>query len=218
MRDYTAMNETPRFFVAGRNSDKDWREFRESLRGTADTDVWIAAFEEYFMQRLNLRYLNPISFLQANGDSSGEGFSIAAIQCTLIEFLEATRVGLTYRYLKKGEKHGPYEYSDSCKMFVDFLSMREPFARTFDRNSARDFYVGVRCGLLHEAQTRNGWRILARGPSGMVANVKERVMYRDNFQDGLKVYVEAYKDELLADKVLQDAFARKFDSLCRPNA
>lgn len=211
------MSQVSGFFIAGKNTDGDWRNFRERLLGTTNTKVWLAAFEGYFLQRLNLRYLIPITTLQEHGDSNGEGFSIAAIQCTLIEFLETTRRGLTYRYCQKGEKRGSYEYFDSRKMFVDFLSNREPFARTFDKNSAYDFYVGVRCGLLHEAQTRNGWRVLARGPGGIVADVKERVMYRNNFQDGLTTYVNSYKDDLLVDRGLQTAFVRKFDSLCQTN-
>lgn len=201
-------------FVAGWKTDKDWAAFRASLIAGASTSAWEAAFEDYFRPRLALRYLDPIKVLQENGTYQGEGFSIAAIQCTLIEFLESCRQGLKYRHLRNGEQLGPNEYSSSKSIFVTFLRDRDPFSKTFDETSAADFYASVRCGLLHEAQTKNGWKIMAKGSDGIVADVKERIVYRDNFQSALLAYVESYKSALLLDAALQSAFVRKFDSLC----
>ena len=208
------MSRSAETYVAGWKSDKDWLALRPRLVAGADNDTWKAVFEDYFRPRLALRYLDPTKVLQDNGTFQGEGFSIAAIQCTLIEFLESTRQGLKYRYLRNGEQLGPNEYSSSKSIFVAFLRTREPFSNTFDNISAVDFYAGVRCGLLHEAQTKNGWKIWAKGPDGIVADVKERIVYRDNFQSALLSYVESYKDILLLDAEIQSAFVRKFDSLC----
>lgn len=89
---------------------------------------WKKAFEEYFVVRLSLRYLNPIKLLQEHGTFQGEGFSIVAIQCTLIEFLAAARAGKGYRLPKRGEPAlGEFEYSKSAEMFIAFLSQIEPF-------------------------------------------------------------------------------------------
>lgn len=209
------MSRSTDTFVSGWKTDKDWLAFRPHLVAGADVATWAAAFEDYFRPRLALRYLDPIKVLQDNGTYQGEGFSIAAIQCTLIEFLESARQGLKYHYLRNGEKLGPNEYSSSKNIFVTFLCNREPFSNTFDEISAVDFYAGVRCGLLHEAQTKNGWKIRAKGSDGdIVADVKERIVYRDNFQSALLSYVESYKSALLLDAGLQSAFVRKFDSLC----
>jgi hypothetical protein len=202
-------------FVAGGKTDVDWVNFRPSLVACADASVWKSAFEDFFHPRLTLRYLEPIKLLQDKGTSHGEGFSITAIQCTLVEFLESTRTGQNYQYLEKGHKLGPNEYSSSQRIFVNFLINREPFLNTFDEASAVDFYAGVRCGLLHEAQTKNGWKIRAKGPDDIVADIKERIFYRDNFQSALLEYVELYKGDLLLDAALQSAFIRKFDNLCR---
>lgn len=201
-------------FVAGWKTDKDWLASRPGLVAGATSSVWEAAFEDYFRSRLALRYLGPIKVLQDHGTYQGEGFSIAAIQCSLIEFLESARQGLRYRYLRNGEKLGPNEYSSSKIIFVSFLCNREPFSNSFDEASAVDFYAGVRCGLLHEARTKNGWKIWANGPDGIVADVKKRIVYRDNFQRALLNYVESYKHALLQDTALQSAFVRTFDSLC----
>jgi hypothetical protein len=208
------MNRSDETLVAGRKTDKDWLGCRQTLVPGANGSAWAAAFESYFRPRLALRYLDPIKVLQDNGKFQGEGFSIAAIQCTLIEFLESTRLGLKYRYLRNGETLGPYEYCSSKAVFVAFLRDREPFSKTFTESAAGDFYVGVRCGLLHEAQTKNGWKILANGPDGIVADIKQKFLYRNNFQSALLNYVESYKCDLLLNAELQSAFLRKFDSLC----
>ena len=92
---------------------------------------------------------------------------------------------------------------------------RTPFSNDFKTpNTARDFYEGVRCGLLHEARTKNGWTISARTSHGKTVDANQKIMYRDEFQTGLLAFVDWYKDALSTDKTLQEAFIRKFDSLC----
>lgn len=208
------MNMSVATYIAGSKTEGDWLAFRTALVPGSDASFWEAAFEDYFRPRLALRYLDPIKVLQDNGTYQGEGFSIAAIQCTLIEFLESTAQGLKYRFLRNGEKLGPNEYSSSKTIFVAFLRDRKPFSSIFDERSALDFYAGVRCGLLHEAQTKNGWKIWAKSHGSVIANVKDRIVYRDDFQSGLLEYIESYKAALLSDGTLQSAFVRKFDSLC----
>ena len=208
----TAPSET---LIAGTKTVGDWLAFRGTLvANTGGFPIWEAAFEEYFRPRLALRYLDPIKTLQNNGNYQGEGFSIAAIQCTLIEFLESTAQGLTYRFRRNSEKLGPFEYSSSKSIFIKFLCNRKPFAGTFTKLSALDFYEGVRCGLLHEAQTKNGWKVWARSHDNAIADITKRIVYRDNFQTALLEYVECYKSVLLSDGAAQSAFVRKFDSLC----
>jgi len=164
---------------------------------------------------LSLRYLEPINVLQNNGTFQGEGFSIVAIQCSLIEFLESTLQGKTYRYKPKGAPSlGPHEYSNSSGIFVSFLVNRLPFKDDFNEASARDFYEGVRCGLLHEARTKNGWTIWAKAPGNHTIDTAKKIIYRDNFQRGLIAFVEWYRAELPSNSGLQEAFIRKFDSLC----
>jgi len=141
-----------------------------------------------------------------------------AIQYSLIEFLESTVTGLSYRYIrdKKKERLGLYEYSDSRKVFVNFLRHRQPFCDHFtDQTIAGDFYSSVRCGLLHEARTKNGWTIKARAPKGALIDAAKKIVYRNNFQLALVKFIECYKEVLLTDVSLQAAFIRKFDSLCQ---
>lgn len=197
--------------IAGTKTDEDWRAFKPNLID-GDATVWRSAFNEFFMPRLNLRYLEPINILQKNDTYLGEGFSILTIQCSLIEFLESTARGENYQV--RGKPLNQYEYSSSRDIFVDFLSKRQPFSKTFDATSAQDFYLNVRCGLLHEARTKGGWKIKAALPNDVVADVQNRIVYRNNFQKALVSYIEDYGVTIETNETLQKAFIRKFDNLC----
>jgi hypothetical protein len=191
----------------------DWYAMRERLRKN-DAGAWREAFSDYFETHLTLRYLDPIKVLQGTGTLQGEGFAIVSILCCLIEFLESTAQGTNYRYLRLGETLKAHEYVTSQHLFVEFLQIREPFSATFDATSAQDLYAGVRCGLLHEARTTNGWRILEERPSGIIADVANRILYRNNLQEALLEYINVYGKTLEGDQELQQGFIRKFDHLC----
>jgi hypothetical protein len=201
--------------IAGFKTCADWQAFRPRLVPGGHPDAWRVAAAAYFHERLSLRYLSPIKILQDHGTYQGEGFSIVAIQCSLIEFLESTIKGLTYHYLRSGERLGPYEYSGSKDLFVSFLVGRLPFANEFTEQLAQDFYEGVRCGLLHEASTKKSWTIWGQEPTGKVIDAVHKIVYRNNFQVALLEFIEWYEERLVSDTPIQEAFIRKFDSLCQ---
>jgi hypothetical protein len=200
--------------IAGSKTVDDWKAFQKELIVGGIQAQWVEAFDGYFYKRLSLRYLEPIRVLQDNGTFQGEGFAIMAIQCSLIEFLASTIEGCNYRYTHKGPL-GPHEYSNSSQLFTNFLTQRLPFNKEFPEALARDFYEGVRCGLLHEARTKNGWTISADGPKGTIVDLREKIVYRNNFQEALLTFIKWYKGALPLEIALQEAFIRKFDSLCR---
>jgi hypothetical protein len=120
---------TAEVYIAGSRTAADWSAFRKTLAPGDGPHLWKNAFECYFHERLSLRYLEPIGTLQENGTFQGEGFSIVTIQCTLIEFLESTVQGISYRYRRRGDPPlGPHEYSDSGDLFNSFLTKRKPFS------------------------------------------------------------------------------------------
>lgn len=200
--------------IFGRKTAADWFTARQALV-VGQANGWQDAFVDFFRERLTHRYLEPIAALQAFGESRGEGFSIVAIQCSLVEFLESAVQGVNYRYVPRGQPLGLHEYSASRDIFVSFLSNRAPFSATFNVASAEDFYASVRCGLLHEARTKNGWRIWAKDASDAVADTTRKILFRDNFQASLLAYLNAYELQLQHDEALQRAFIRKLDHLCQ---
>ncbi|WP_026784846.1 hypothetical protein [Pleomorphomonas koreensis] len=197
--------------IAGKLTAEDWSAFKAILVVGGDARLWGQAFENYLWQRLQLRYLHPIRLLQLNGTWEGEGFSILSIQCALIEFLAALRKGQNYRHIKRGENLGAHEYSKSGKLFVEFLSTTKTFDTWFPSDVAEDFYSSIRCALLHEARTKNGWIIWGTGACPIDAGRK--IVYRDTLQCVILDYIEAYRQSLRGDLSLQEAFFRKFESL-----
>ena len=209
------MSELDETIIGGSNTCAHWRAFRDSLVPGADRVLWETAFEDYFRARIQLRYLNPIRLIQEHDTQQGEGFSIVAIHCTLVEFLESTVQGINYRYAQRDEDLGPHEYRKSGPVFVGFLCKREPFRASFTTEAlAKDFYADVRCSLLHEARTRGGWRIWADGPPATIVDPTRRVLFRNNFHNALLQFIEWYRGALISGTALQEAFVRKFDSLC----
>jgi hypothetical protein len=205
--------------IAGKKTVADWQKLKATLVVGGDAGPWKVAFEDFFHERLRTRYFAPIDVLKTMSSKNGEGFSIVAIQCSLIEFLGATLQGKSYRHGSEldGGEPGEYEYCDSKDMFVSFLASAVPFKSTFSKGLARKFYTGVRCGLLHEARTKNGWTITAkRGLTWIVdtSNPANKIVHRDNLQRAFHDFVTWYGEALPADKKLQEAFIRKFDSLC----
>jgi hypothetical protein len=67
---------------------------------------------------------------------------------------------------------------------------------------------------LHEARTKDGWRVWARGRDERVIDGEKRIVYRDTFQTALDMFIEWYGETLKSDATLQAAFIRKFDDLC----
>jgi len=208
------MSEADHTIIGGTKTCGDWRAFRAKLVPGGDRALWERAFEDYFQARVRLRYLEPISILQEHGTRRGEGFSIVAIHCTLVEFLESAVQGVTYRYVQRDADLGPYEYRKSGKAFEAFLCTREPFKNVFDPALAKDFYENVRCAVLHEARTKAGWRIWAGGPKSVIVDGNQRVLYRDNFHEALLVFIDLYRGRVVSDPAAQTAFLRKLDSLC----
>lgn len=202
--------------IAGRVRASDWWRARETLTVGGDPDTWSAVFERFFQKRMQTRYLAPIRAIQDLHTGDGEGFSMVALQCTLIEFLAAVRIGKTHRAVPK-ETLGEHEYNDSKKLFVSFLRTQTPFCDAFATNrQALDFYVSVRCGLLHEARTKGRWRIHQSGDRSIDA--AKGIVYRDTLQNDLEAYIASYGLSLRDDRDLQKGFLRKFDVLAGPKS
>ena len=77
------------------------------------------------------------------------GFAQMAIACLMLEALES---------LLNGRKRSivPNE-----KSFADFLDREPEFASL--RGRVARFSKNVRCGILHQAETTGGWKILRKG-------------------------------------------------------
>lgn len=223
--------------IAGKYTVKDWIELRSQLMNGSSTEKWMEAYD-FFKLRIETRFLKPIESILSINKNDGEGYAACALQCVLIEFLEALyqgklychrdladnileekseRLGITKETLKKHTQ--PTEYTASAGFFISFLTERKPFKDFFKKKLASKFFRHFRCGLLHEAATKSGSKILSKNseapdcPVKMIENGV--VIYRDAFQKALLNYIENYRNELIKSELLQTNFIRKMDDVAQ---
>ena len=199
--------------IAKNFTDYDWKNLEKELRADfGNREIWGKALD-VFESRLNERYIKPAENIQNNLSVTGEGFSITAILCSLIEALETFYEGKCYKY-EKPRTNREYGNGNSKSLFVSFLSTKEPFNTTFTVDLAEDFFKNVRCALLHEAMTRNNWTI--RIDTDVLIEQKEsgKVLNRFYFLESLKEYIKTYRSEVLGNKERKNAFIRKMNCIC----
>jgi hypothetical protein len=194
----------------------DWLQLRELLEvKQSRADLWSNAYD-FFEKRMNTRYLNPIEAIERDAKIDGEGFAVTVIICSLIEALESFRLGKVYKRATKGNVIDKRkEYFKSQLIFEDFLKNREPFKSFFSEEGlATSFYENVRCAVLHEAATRNGWKIRIDTTALVVKQDNSYTLNRALFVDAIKQYMASYKNELFQSEELKLAFIRKLNSIC----
>ncbi len=194
----------------------DWLDLKARLEKDMENEgLWKEALN-YFDKRFKTRYLQPIKVIENNSQVKGEGFSVVAIICSMIEALESFYQGKSYRKAAKGKPLDEQtEYYKSQPLFESFLTKREPFKGHFVNGGlAADFYENVRCAILHEAATRNGWKVNIKENILLTVNGNEKVINRVIFVQEIEKYMEQYKKEVMETKDLKDAFIRKFYSIC----
>ncbi|MEW9614406.1 hypothetical protein AB3G45_11325 [Shinella sp. S4-D37] len=201
--------------IAGTKTVADWKALCAKLDTAPTRELWAKAYDEFFLARLESRYFSPIRTLEKNPAHLGEGFAIVAILCSLVEFLESTFQGKTYRYKRKKDPAlTEHEYGESGKIFAAFLVNRTPFKSVFDQPLAEDFYANVRCGLLHEARSKGGWLIRTGKDTDPMIDAARKIIFRKSLQKGFDDLLKYYRAQLLTDNALQDAFKRRMNSLC----
>jgi len=202
--------------IAGDYTVGDWLKLKVQVEADSENvELWNDAFD-FFEKRLRSRYLQPIKLIENNSNVDGEGFSIVAIICSMIEALESFYQGKSYRKpIKNHPLDEETEYFKSKSIFESFLNNREPFNQYFSKdNLASNFYENVRCAILHEAATRNGWKIRIDTNSLIEKQKASIVINRVIFVQEIENYISNYKDELMNSVELKQAYIRKFDSIC----
>ncbi len=112
----------------------------------------IAAF---IHERFEERYITPLRNIPLDARN---GFCTMAISCLLIETLES--------FWQGWPDTGPNNREAKCgRVFSSFFSRCKEADSELGQFSDcwQDFYTGVRCGILHQAETTNGWRIRRDG-------------------------------------------------------
>ncbi len=197
----------------------NWKSDRQHLCDFDNSDGWKKAFD-IFDTRIKTRFLSPIETILASDKEEGEGFTVVAIQCILVEFLAAFYFGKVY-VPQQGDSTralADHEYDSSSNLVINFLTTCEPFKRSFtSKQRARDFFSDFRCGLLHEAATKKSAKINVATDKDAIIKKEagEFILYPNNFQSAILEYLQKYREELLTSKKLQCSFLRKMDDICQ---
>jgi hypothetical protein len=154
-----------------------------------------------FIERRHIdRFFSPIKCLR-NAQSQG-GFAMMALCCLLIETIQSYRDGLPSNDrwelgdLRKeqvptefGIPAGKFKVCDTFKRFF------EDYSSLFPGIIIKDFYEKIRCGLLHQAQTKGKWTV---NPSGHLCESvgEKKNINRNLFADQLQTCFAYYLADL----------------------
>lgn len=145
----------------------------------------------FILQRFSERYLNPIKRLDR---TEKHGFSIMAISCLMIESLESFKNGWEDTRNK------------SEKAFKSFFERETEFE--IFRTVSSQFYKNVRCGILHQSETTNGWKIRR---DGNLFKPETKTINATDFLNKLEITLNKYVSELKSS----DWDSSKWDNLRR---
>ena len=148
---------------------------------------------EAIRRRFTERYVDPAT------TAPKHGFTIMAISCLMLEALES--------FLRGWKK----SLRQSEKLFVEFLDREAGFAAFRGRGS--EFYTNVRCGILHQAETTAGWRILRSGELFDGDRTINAVRFIRALQRVLNKYCDELKHVNWGDK-RWNAARRKLGNIC----
>ena len=181
----------------------DEKKLRRSLRQKNPANL-----ADFILARHEQRFLQPLRVLKgAPGNWQGYGFSMLALCSLLIETIQSYRDGLPTtdrREFKKlvALKNIPATYRLSV---TDWKSRTRSFQRffrdnrvLFQRIPGASFYKKLRCGILHQGQTKGGWMV-DRSGSGIWTRIgRQQILYRDSFFTALDKCFDEYANQLRA--------------------
>jgi hypothetical protein len=148
----------------------DWKK----LGFSAEAD-WQKAVE-IVEDRINGRFIEWIDKLI---DNTFAGFAVMALDCLLLETLYGFQVGASTKDTKTAYKT---------------VLTAPPFC--FDHTLAESFYESVRCGIIHDTETRKGWLIRMEAQSKIVeldgagSHILNRTMFHATLTTAFKDWVK----------------------------
>lgn len=181
----------------------DWRRAVQS----GDWSLKLSIFQD----RLNGRYLKPIELMGRDNDiGQFAGFSIMALACLLVE---------TLNQFYQGVDETP---NDHKQQFWIFFRESENFRPHFMKKTSDMFYSHVRCGLLHQAQTK-GATIIRADRNTMVEQIRrgskdgiivDRVRFILALKKEIDDYIRNLKSKSSINTAARENFVRKMWYIC----
>lgn len=171
---------------------EDWRKLKLTKNNKED---WSKAIE-IFKDRIEGRYFKQIEALDTNCDRTiglYSGFAIMSIACLLIETIEQFWKGniqnsRVYPATNKKKNFFSFifsknEINNDSYCYYDFFQRSETLKVFFDTpEKASVFYIKIRCGLLHQGQTKGKSLIHIRNSEPTIKWLDE-----NNINEGISI-------------------------------
>ncbi len=185
--------------------------FRKShWQSACDEGDW-EKMVKIFKDRIEGRFLKPIRLIAKDRDiGEFSGFSILALDCLIIETLNQFYQGIDKT--KRPHKNA----------FWNFFNNSEFFKDDFNEDKAFAFYDHVRCGILHQAQTKQK-SVVRIDQKAMIQSVENDISIglivdRAKFHEALEKEISSYMVKLKNDGVensnLRGNFIKKMNLVC----
>ena len=133
---------------------------------------------KFILERFTERYITPLR------GRNKHGFAMMAVSCLMIEALESFRQGWP-------NTSGGSRSKEAFECFFKRCARQNSPLGVFAK--AKDFYKGVRSGILHQAETTKGWRIRR---DGCLYNQTEKIINATQFHNELECALKIYCEEL----------------------
>jgi hypothetical protein len=164
----------------------------------------------FILARHQERFLQPLTKLrESSGNWQGYGFSILAICSLLIETVQSYRDGLpttdrkeflhlsNLKNIPSKYRVNPNKWTSGAKTFRRFFECNK---NVFVGVPGTSFYKKIRCGILHQGQTKRGWIVKQKGASVWSRIGRANILHRDNFVEALNQSFQNYIDQLSVSK------------------
>jgi hypothetical protein len=152
------------------------------------------AIAAFIVERFDERYFNPVM-----NSSSKHGFTMMAVGCLVIEALESF--------------HHGWRDSSGKNPFDKFFKRQHAEGKSLGvfAGDAIKFHQNIRNGILHQAETKGGWKIMR---SGDLLDLNGKTINADRFIRELRKIVVEYADQLHTDPILWANFKKKMKRVC----
>jgi len=183
-----------------------WKALDLSKPNNNDWEIAISVLRS----RMTERYIDPVDILIDHEKSKHFskrrfGFTILAIDCLLIETLQAFKDGNEETKWREGKS-----------VFVNYLTQSSNLGKHFNKDLAAEFYLSYRNGILHQAQIKENHLVWSIG--SVVDNLDDTmIINRTEFHKCLKKDFDEYLNILkdINSVELRSNFKYKMDTLCK---
>lgn len=201
-----------RYKISKQYYNTNWKDLKLTDASSAKWDEGISIVQDRFESRF-FKHIDEIK------DDGFSGFVIMSISCLLIETLMQFYTG------HNSTEDNPSYRGNQWKSFRDFLKNSPHFNTYFTTNKiCRVFYRHFRCGLLHQAQTKEESKIkICTG--NLISHVDSTIengliVDREIFYTNLKLEFEDYIRKLSNNEMsfnnenLREKCILKMDTIC----